>query len=84
MTSFYERIRKSESRLRAAGLALPAITDSDLDPRRASAPAEPPSGSGMPESADFPVYEMVRTNGTVTDLWHKWSVGYTRAAVHFI
>jgi hypothetical protein len=63
------------TRLRAAGLALPAITDSDLDPRRPTAPAEPPSGSGTPESADPPVYEMVRTHGTVTDLWHEWSVG---------
>ena len=71
---FYERIQKAESRLRAAGLALPAITDSDLDPRRPTAPAEPPSGSGTPESADPPVYEMVRTHGTVTDLWHEWSV----------
>jgi len=51
---FYERIQKAESRPRAAGLALPAITDSDLDPRRPTAPAEPSSGSGTPESADPP------------------------------
>jgi hypothetical protein len=27
----------------------------------------------MPESIDLPVYEMVRTHETVTDLWHEWS-----------
>ena len=71
----HERIQEAESRLRAAGLALPAIADSDLDQRRPTVSAGAPAGSEAPESADPPVCEMVRTHGTVTDLWHEWSVG---------
>jgi hypothetical protein len=72
----HERIQEAESRLRAAGLALPAITDPDLDQQRPPALPEAGSNSGTSESIDPPVYEMVRTHGTVTDLWQEWSVGW--------
>ena len=69
----YERIQEAESRLEAAGLALPTITSSDPGLQRVTAPSEPLSGTVDP--ADPPCYEMVRTHATVTDLWHEWSVG---------
>jgi hypothetical protein len=72
----HERIQEAESRLRAAGLALPAIADLDQDQQRPPALPEPGSNSGTPESIDTPVYEMVRTHETVTDLWYEWSVGW--------
>jgi hypothetical protein len=55
-----------ESRLRAAGLALPAISGPDLGQQRTVALPEPLSGTLEP--AEPPDYEMVRTHGTVTDL----------------
>ena len=70
----YERIQEAESRLETAGLALPAITSSDLGLQRTAALSEPLSGTVDP--ADPPCYEMVRTHGTVTDLWREWSVGW--------
>jgi Transcriptional activator of glycolytic enzymes len=68
----YERIQEAESRLETAGLALPAITGSDLGLQRSAAPSTPLSRTIDP--AYPPYYEMVRTHGTVTDLWHEWSV----------
>ena len=70
----HERIQEAESQLRAAGLALPAIAGSDLDRQGTVALPEPPSGT--PEPAEPPVYKMVRTYATVTDLWQEWSGGW--------
>ena len=72
----HERIQEAESRLRAAGLALPAIIDPDLDQQRPPVLPEAGSNSRTPESIDPPVYKIVWTHGTVTDLWQEWSVGW--------
>jgi hypothetical protein len=53
--------QEAESRLRAAGLTLPAVTDSDLDQQRSTALPEPFSGTS--ESADPSFYEMVGLTG---------------------
>ena len=80
----HERIQEAESRLEAAGLALPAIAGSDLDPRGTVALPEPLS-AGAAEPAEPPVYKMVRTHATVTDLWQEWSVGWAgRPSVQFL
>lgn len=70
----HERIQEAESRLEAAGLALPIITGSDLDQQHAMALPEPLSGTVDP--AEPPIYKMVRTHATVTDLWQEWSAGW--------
>jgi hypothetical protein len=68
-----ERIQEAESRLEAAGQALPAITGADLGLQRAAALSKLLSGTVDP--AGPPYYKIVRTHGTVTDLWHEWTVG---------
>jgi hypothetical protein len=41
--------------------------------------------SGAPEPAEPPVYKMVRTHATVTDLWQEWSGGWAgRPSVQFL
>jgi hypothetical protein len=79
----HERIQEAESQLRAAGLALPAITGSDLDRQGTVALPEPLSRALEPVKP--PVYKMVRTHATVTDLWQKWSGGWVgRPSVQFL
>jgi hypothetical protein len=79
----HKRIQEAESQLRAAGLALPAMAGSDLDRQGTVALPEPLSRAL--EAVEPPVYTMVRTHGTVTDLWQEWSGGWAgRPSVQFL
>ena len=73
---FYERIQEAESRLRARRASPPRHHRFRPRPTATHGPRRNRRLIlGRLNLQVLPVYEMVRTHGTVTDLWHEWSVG---------